>query len=545
MRVKPVQLKKSNELVKDYVNLDHTILSYFDYEPFNVDKARLNDLKKRTFQREKLVNVLHTMNRYWGASDETLRQIERLEDKNSVVVIGGQQAGLLTGPLYTLNKIISLLILAKNKEDELNVPVIPVFWIAGEDHDYDEINHIHAKRSNHQKLYKHKSPQQLFLKQSITSVQIDHGKMTEWIQQAFHDLQETTYTKDLYETITTCLKNAETYVDFFARLIFAIFPTEGLVLFDSGNPEIRQMERDVFKQLITNQQKISEAVYETVQVLHQKGYDLSLEVEKDDAHLFYHDENNERILLKRDDDRWIGKNEEVELSTEQLLHFAENHPEKLSNNVVTRPIMQEVLFPTLAFVGGDGEISYWSALKKAFRAFDSNLKMPPVLPRLSFTYVTNRIEKLLKETVLDPKYVLDHGVDTVRMNWLLSQQSPPIETLFNETKQQMEQIHLPLRQLAQSVSTDLEEEAQKNLRFIQKHLAHLQQKTEKKLAEKYEQKLAHYDEIGISLKPNQLLQERVWSPLPFFNEYGIDFLHELLEVQSISFNSNHYLVYLD
>ncbi|HLR71193.1 MAG TPA: bacillithiol biosynthesis BshC, partial [Pseudogracilibacillus sp.] len=188
---------------------------------------------------------------------------------------------------------------------------------------------------------------------------------------------------------------------------------------------------------------------------------------------------------------------------------------------------------------------YWSALKKAFRAFDSNLKMPPVLPRLSFTYVTNRIEKLLKETVLDPKYVLDHGVDTVRMNWLLSQQSPPIETLFNETKQQMEQIHLPLRQLAQSVSTDLEEEAQKNLRFIQKHLAHLQQKTKKKLAEKYEQKLAHYDEIGISLKPNQLLQERVWSPLPFFNEYGIDFLHELLEVQSISFNSNHYLVYLD
>lgn len=543
MRIKPIHLKNKNQLVNDYRNEQSDIHTFFDYKPFDPKEDRLADLKGRSFKREDLTRILHRMNTNWDAPRETLQQIERLKEKNSVVVIGGQQAGLLTGPMYTINKIISILTLAKEKEKKLNIPVIPVFWIAGEDHDYDEINHIHSNRGN--QLYKHTTKQELYLKQSVSSVEIDQDKTLQWIKQAFYDLKETKYSKTLYESTVSCLRKSTSYVDFFARLLLQLFPEQGLVLIDSGHPEVRQLESEAFKRFITHQPEISKAVYETVQKLQQKGYAISLEVEEDDAHLFYHDINNERILLKRSDDLWVGKNDEIELTTEQLITIAEEQPEKLSNNVVTRPIMQECLFPTLAFVGGDGEISYWAALKRAFRAFDENMKVPPVLPRLSFTYVTKRIEKLLNVRVLEPEYILNHDIEVLKLNWLLAQQTPPVETIFREVNENINKLHFPLRKLATSISADLHNEAEKNLAFIHSHLAHLEHKTIKKLEEKHEHELAQYDEIKSHLKPNELLQERVWSPLFFLNEYGLKFIKEMMGEQLFSCENNHYLIYMD
>src|SRR5690606_16933014 len=106
-----------------------SIMSYFSYQPFASLEKRVLDLKNRTFERQALSDILHKMNAHWDAPEQTLRQIERLKDDDSVVVIGGQQAGLLTGPLYTVNKIISIITYAKEQEEKLNIPVIPVFWI--------------------------------------------------------------------------------------------------------------------------------------------------------------------------------------------------------------------------------------------------------------------------------------------------------------------------------------------------------------------------------------------------------------------------------
>ncbi len=97
---------------------------------------------KKNIDRDKLTEALTEMNKEWDAPESTYKAIERLKEENSAVVIGGQQAGLLTGPLYTINKVLSVIQFAKQQESKLNVPIIPVFWIAGEDHDFDEINHV-------------------------------------------------------------------------------------------------------------------------------------------------------------------------------------------------------------------------------------------------------------------------------------------------------------------------------------------------------------------------------------------------------------------
>src|SRR5699024_11394563 len=142
MEIKPLQLKQ-NKLMHHYRNEQDDILEHFDYNPYasHTYAHRLKEIKKRTFNRERLTKVLYNMNRKWNASDATYENIKRLKAEESVVVVGGQQAGLLTGPFYTIHKIISIIQLAKQQERSLQVPVIPVFWIAGEDHDFAEINH--------------------------------------------------------------------------------------------------------------------------------------------------------------------------------------------------------------------------------------------------------------------------------------------------------------------------------------------------------------------------------------------------------------------
>lgn len=543
MRIKPIQVNTSNRLITDYHLQKEEIMSYFSYKPFASLEERVIDLQNRHFERESLSEILHKMNEKWDAPEKTLQQIERLKDNRSVVVIGGQQAGLLTGPLYTVNKIISIITYAKKQEEKLNIPVIPVFWIAGEDHDYDEINHIYSVREH--KLYKHATTQPLYLKQSIAHVQIDREKTIHWLEEAFQDLVETEHTKHIYDLLIDALNQSNTYVDFFARIIFQLFPNDGIVLMNSADKDVRHLESKWFVQMIEQQSDIANAVYDTVQTLQQSGYNIALEIECDDVHLFYHDENNERILLKKDGDYFIGKNDEIVLAKDELIRVAIENPERLSNNVVTRPMMQELLFPTLAFFGGDGEIGYWVALKEAFSKLDESLQLPPVLPRLSFTYVTNRINKLLRSRNLPIEHVINHGIEEEKINWLMSQNQPPLDLLFNEVKREIDKIHLPLRKYAREISADLGEEAEKNLQYIQKNISYLENKMKHKLIEKYNQQLLQFEEINYMLKPNNLLQERIWNPLFFINQFGIDLFQRLTNEIDVSVENKHYVIYLD
>src|SRR5699024_7955539 len=258
------------------------------------------------------------LNKNWDAPLSTIENIKRLNDKESVVVIGGQQAGLLTGPMYTINKVISIIQYAKQQEEHLKVPVIPVFWIAGEDHDFDEINHIFLPGK--QKMKKLTTTQYTIDKKSISDIPLDKDKTNDWLENVLRELQETEYTKDLSSTIKRCLEKSYSYVDFFARFLFQLFDKEGLVLIDSNSKDIRQIESDYFLKLIENQEQISTGVYGALADLKRSRYDINLEAEVDNTHLFYHSsETNERILLfKTEKDNWVGKNGEVELSTEEL-----------------------------------------------------------------------------------------------------------------------------------------------------------------------------------------------------------------------------------
>ncbi|SET30175.1 bacillithiol biosynthesis cysteine-adding enzyme BshC [Oceanobacillus limi] len=540
MQIEPVHIENKNQFIRDYRNNEQNVMRHFDYTAsFKGMEERVSELKEREYQREELATTLYEMNKQWDAPSDTLSRIEMLRDPNSVVVIGGQQAGLLTGPLYTINKVISIIQLAREQERLLNIPVIPVFWIAGEDHDFAEINHVYLLNKN--KMKKHTINHYISDKRSVSNIEIDEEAVMDWLESLFESLTETSYTKDLYVKVKNCLRKSETYIDFFARVIFQLFDDEGIVLIDSGDARIRNLESEYFMKMIDHQHELSEGVYQSSEIIRQEGYSISLDVERDDAHLFYH-HNSERILLKRNEaGEWVGKQNEVRLTTDAIRKIAETTPENLSNNVVTRPIMQDLVFPTLGFVGGPGEISYWSVLKPAFEVL--NIKMPPVIPRLSFTYIDRKIEKLLSRYNIPSIDVINKGVDVQKVNWLMAKSDPPVEKVANEVKRIIEEAHKPLREIAGQLQSDLGDLADKNLFYLHREIEFMEGRILKTLEAKYEKELSGFDLLNETLHPLGGLQERIWNPIPFINQYGLSFIKQLTK-ETWSYEHDHYLVRL-
>ncbi|WP_312505867.1 bacillithiol biosynthesis protein BshC, partial [Bacillus luti] len=183
MEIKEISVPQQG-VVADYMNGEKEIQSCFDYMlTEDAFKQRLHDLREREFFRQDLVAHLLEYNTKLQAGENTIQNVKALGDENTYVVIAGQQAGLLTGPLYTIHKIISILQLAKEKEESLGVKVVPVFWIAGEDHDMDEINHTFVMKNKNIKktIFHDRNPKKASASESELSVE----DCRKWIEEIF------------------------------------------------------------------------------------------------------------------------------------------------------------------------------------------------------------------------------------------------------------------------------------------------------------------------------------------------------------------------
>ncbi|MBM7552861.1 bacillithiol biosynthesis cysteine-adding enzyme BshC [Thalassobacillus pellis] len=541
MRIDPINISTKVPFMKDYLYNYHKVAHKFDYNPFREEEyaKRLDDLQSRTFDRDGLADVLEHMNREWEAPERTMENINALRDPESVVVIGGQQAGLLTGPLYSVHKLISIIQFAVQAKQKHGVNVVPVFWIAGEDHDFDEINHVFLPQGKRMKKFQ--VGQYPDGKPSVSDLELDRVAVRKWIDRLFHELEETAYTNAIQNKLHSILQHSQSYVDFFSRLIFELFEDSGVVLVDSHHPALRKLESSHFQMLIENQPQIAKGVYGALQENYREGYATPLECTLDDAHLFYHHQG-ERILLSRDEDgKFYGKQYEVELTQEELESIAYEHPEQLSNNVITRPLMQELLFPSLAFIGGPGEVRYWSVLKPAFEA--AGIHMPPVVPRISYTLIDRKTAKYMDHFELGYKDVIESGAARARMFWLNAQSHPPLEEITDQVKLDIERIHEPLRHKAKAVRNDLGDLAEKNLFHLMREVEFLEKRVARALEEKHERELVKFDYIDIHLHPEGGLQERTWGILPWANTHGLDVFKRISEKKADGI-CGHYGVWL-
>ena len=542
MEMKDLALPSLNRFASDYLQGDLETEDYFHYDLSNPDmyRNRYQELMNRSFSRGELSDYIQEYMSRFSNSEAVNENIEELRRDDSVVVVGGQQAGLLSGPLYTIHKVISIIKLAQEQRKALGKPVIPVFWIAGEDHDLAEVNHVYVMKNG--KPDKKTYPSYQPFKTMITDVAIDENKMEHWFEEIVETYGETVFTNKLRMDMKETIKQSDTFVDFFARLIHQWFHEYGLLLVDAGDPAIRKLETGFFESLIEKSEEIAEVVAQQQSFMQAQGYSKMIEMGEQPANLFYYDTGKkDRCLLKRSEGMFTGRNGEVSFSEQELLQMAKNHPEQLSNNVVTRPLMQEMMFPVLAFISGPGEIAYWAELKRAFELFA--MKMPPIIPRLNITFIERGIQTDLEETELTLKTVLTEGTANAVKCYLDSVKDETVDQLFEGMKSQLEENHQKLSMHAVSLDKGLEPMLNKNIEFIEKQLAFMYGKIEERTKERHSFVLKKYERIANSLYPLGSPQERMWNVFYYLNQYGPDFVKEIMKLD-YRFNNEHKVIYL-
>ncbi|MCT8139032.1 bacillithiol biosynthesis cysteine-adding enzyme BshC [Anaerobacillus sp. CMMVII] len=541
MLLEECQLNHS-KLMKDYLNSVQPLQTFFDYSYKNQGHyfERQMELKQRSFQREALTEHLLEYNKKYHCSSETVTNIEKLLDENAVAVVGGQQAGVLTGPLYTIHKIITILKLAKIQEAKLSVPVVPVFWIAGEDHDFDEINHIYSVGSG--KLQKRRVNQENNRKRSVSDLELDKEAIKDLVLNVMVDSNESKNTGGLLKEINDSILTSETYVDFFSSLIHKLFKRSGIVLINSHHKQVRTLEIPFLKELVENNRLVNDCFLDTADSLVDNDYGEPIERTENNAHLFYHFQGTRLLLERNNQGLYIDKQQLCSFTKEELLSLIEQEPENFSNNVVTRPLMQEFLLPVLAFVAGPGEIAYWASLKKVFHLF--GYKVPPVVPRLSITLVEPQIAKWLNEDGSAVAGVVSEGLGNIRRNIEFWEKKASIDETVQKVLSEVEKAHRPLRDLVIQYDKGLEQLAHKNEQIIKKEIAFLAQKVEKSVRQNYDHQWLKFDLIEANIRPIGGLQERSLNIVRYLNDYGLDFVVKLAELP-FELNDNHKLVYLN
>ena len=282
---------------------------------------------------------------------------------------------------------------AREAEERLNRPVVPVFWIAGEDHDWDEVNHTYFQTPDLQ-LSKIKLDAKDGLRTSVSYTDVAEEDWSMMLAELQTQLADSEYKADLLKLASQSFDGSAGLSEAFAKLIGCMFGKYGLILLDSADPGLRALEVPIFESLITRNETLGLSYQQAARDIAGLGYEVQADVSENGANLFYLHEGR-RLLLYREGSVFSDRKGIVSLTEEELLRDLHQFPERFSNNVLTRPIMQDSLLPVLGTILGPGEISYWAITRYAFA--DMGMQMPLIIPRMSFSIVDGTVHKLMEK----------------------------------------------------------------------------------------------------------------------------------------------------
>lgn len=527
-----------NEMLMKYWKNDKSIHSFFQYELAQQSfEDRAKYLQANTYKREQLTDTIRSFMMRYDLTEAVENNLRALKE-GAFVVAGGQQAGLLTGPLFSVYKAISVILLAKEQQQKLQHPVVPLFWIAGEDHDLDEINHTFVVSNDavQKRILGGKTNEKYMASCTI----YDKVELKQFVNNVFASYGETEHTNQMLEVLYAQIEANDTYTEFFAAIMSYFFADHGLLLIDAAYEPLRKLEAEFFAQLVAQNEALAKSVVAQENALVAAGYARPLEAKEENANLFYVKEG-ERYLLERREAFYFNGLGAIKLTEPELLAEIEAYPERFSNNVVTRPLMQDYLFPVLAFVGGPGELAYWATLKPAFNLL--NMQMPIFMPRLSMTLVDRQAQQAIQARGLTVEEVLNGEVGDKITNFLASEQDEQLQEAVATMEETLLQQYAALEQQLEQKAVKLEKTVERNKKYHLQQFTYLKEKLQEDLQLKHDVTLKQYRLAEHLLLPNGKPQERMFNPFQYLNAYGPTLIEDLLTYHYED-KSRHYVVVL-
>ena len=524
-----------NDFLYDYQNVARFYANYGrSVEPL-ADHARR--VGAQQFDRKRVPDALDRINRRAGSPELTFKNIEMLRRPGTVAIVTGQQAGLFTGPLYTIHKALTVIKLAACLRDQ-GVEAVPVFWVASEDHDYEEVNHCRiVDREGHLKRIQYEASGHK-ADEPVGRVTLCEG-IGQTIDELVAQLAPSEFTPALERDLRESYAEGAGFAEAFLRLMARLFHEYGVVLLDPLDEELKQVAAPLYAEAIGKSSEIARALVGRSRELVESGYHAQIHVSEDMVPLFIMDEGR-RSALTQQDGRFTVKGSDRSFTSEELVELARRCPSCFSPNVTLRPVVQDYLLPTAAYIGGPAEIAYFAQLRAVYQTLGR--QEPCVLPRASLTIVEGRHQKTMKKYGLELRDFFDglHPAVTKVVEHSVDRNAA---IAFTETErvlnEQLDKLGEALRQTDATLSDPLKRAREK----IMYQLEHLRTRFVHSSAHRDETAYRQVERAFTTLCPDKNLQERELNVYYFLSRYGPGLIGELYDAADLGF-SNHKLIYI-
>lgn len=354
-----------------------------------------------------LIEVLQQQQEMLPPSTRRQENLEALSRPGTVAVLTGQQAGLFLGPLYSFYKAASAIAVARALEVESGVPCVPIFWLQTEDHDFAEINHCHVGGGGAQPLH-------LGLEGEASTadgaeaarVSVKHRFLGPEVLDLLARLDEHVgslpFAGQFLDLLRRHYRPGQSVAAAFAGVMATLFAEEGLVFLDPRDSAVAKLSAPIYRQCIDSAAEISASLLERSRALSDAGFEVQVHVRADSPLLFFHAHGplGPRFRLELRGDCWAQVGSEETASTEALHRALELEPLRFSSSALLRPIVQDALFPTAAYVGGPSEVNYFAQLPPLYAFF--GLPLPLIVPRARFRCLDERTRTWLEKLELTP-----------------------------------------------------------------------------------------------------------------------------------------------
>jgi len=382
-------------------------------------------------------------------ADAVRRNLDALRDGGAAAVVTGQQVGLFLGPLYTLHKALTAVAVAKALEAESGVRCVPIFWLQTEDHDFAEIDHcVTLDASGGEVMLK--LPPGGIERQSVEHQALP-GEVSALVAKLGDALGEFPHAGEVRALFEAHYRPGVSIATAFQGAVQALMRDEGLIVFDPRRPEISRLTAPVHAKALRDAQTIGAALSQRSADLEAAGFDCQIAIREGCPLSFFHPDGVEgpRFRLNSHPDGWSLPGRAERFTTDELLRTLQAEPMRFSTSALLRPIVQDTLLPTAAYVGGPGELSYFAQLAPLYRHF--GLPMPLFVPRARFRLIDARTRRQLGDLKLTAAEV-EAPRETVLAKLIRPANGPTPEAIQADVVSATEQV---LSQLETTESEDV------------------------------------------------------------------------------------------
>jgi len=505
--VRQTALPHTTKLFEDFTYHPDRLGKFYPYLPLDLGSFRKihDELEFGDTQRKNLIAALEVQN----AGNPLLA---KLAEPGTVAVVTGQQVGLFSGPLYTVYKALTAIRLAAQLTAD-GIPAVPIFWLATEDHDFAEVNQAWAfSACTPIKFEAAASP---VADQPVGGVVLESVPLEE-LREALVGLP---FADEALAMVRDCYKPGATFGEAFGALLDRLLAGFPILRVDPMLPEFRELAAPLISQAVLRSHELTAEILQRNKELTDAGYNAQVHVENSTA-LFFLLEDDRRIGLRRQNGDFLAGKQKH--SADELAQNAHN----LSPNALLRPVVQDSMIPTIAYVGGPAEIAYLAQSEVLYRSLLG--RQPIAVHRAGFTLLDARSDKLLDRYHLELTDFF-RGEEALREKAARTVVDPQlIANISTARAKAVDALHLmkaQLKRFDRSTTKALE----KSWRKIEYQFDRIERKVNREALTRDERASRHVSLLACSLFPRHKLQERVFSTVALFAQYGPDLIPRLYE----------------